>query len=30
MTKPVKIAFEQNVVMLTVDKLLPTKGFPKA
>lgn len=30
MTKPVKIAFEQNVVMLPVDTLLPTKGLPKA
>lgn len=30
MNKPIKIAFEQGVVVLPVDKLLPTKGLPKA
>lgn len=30
MTKPVKIAFEQDVVTLPIDRLLPTKGLPKS
>lgn len=30
MTRPIRIAFEQDVVTLTVDKLLPTKALPKA
>jgi len=30
MTKPVRIAFEQDVVTLPVEKLLPTKALPKA
>jgi len=29
MTKPIRIAFEQDVVTLPIDKLLPTKGLPK-
>ena len=30
MTRPIRIAFEQDVVTLPVEKLLPTKALPKA
>ena len=29
MTKPIKIAFDQDVVTLPIEKLLPTKALPK-